>query len=285
MSPSAPNKLESTVFKNDIPPAELEKILVKDWYRHGVYRDNILFASVYLSCLEWDGRPWSFKEYDARIQTMRRGKKKLQEEARIKGKKIAEAKRLIQGTRDARAKRLLRNIQHLIYLKTHRIDVYTESWGNALGVIDRICERINLSYRQLLCLTLEEILWCLGGNTIRKAEIEKRNHALVARIDDAVSYYYGDAVEKIKNLLMSAGADALRGVIGQSRYKGGAKGRPEILLASAPADAVQRITGQIGYRGIARGPARVLLSDRDLPKLERGDILVANLTNPNGSVE
>lgn len=206
----------------------------------------------WLNMYTWDGRPWSMGEYEARIQNILRDKKRLGEEARIRNKRNAEAEKSIRQIGNRHTQKLLRNIQYLIYLKTRRIDVYTRSWSNVLGLVDEICKRVYLSYDQLLALTLEEILHCLGGKIIGEEEIRKRGRAIIARIDNKISYYYGDAFGKIASILNSPLADTPR-----------------------------ELRGDIGYKGIAMGRAKVLLSDRDLSKLERGDVLVANLTNPN----
>lgn len=218
----------------------------------GMLREILHQKYAWLNMYTWDGRPWSLDEYKSRIQDMLDNKVRLGDEAHVRNKNTAEAETLIGECRDRHTQKLLRTIQYLIYLKTHRIDVYTESWSNALGLVDEICARTAIPYDHFLNLTLEETLQCLGGKLVGDEEMRKRAHAIIARIDNTVSYYYGDAFGKI-----------------------------EAILNSAATDNVREIKGQVGYKGIARGRAKVLLSDRDLPKLERGDILVANLTNPN----
>ncbi|MFA5987895.1 MAG: PEP-utilizing enzyme, partial [Candidatus Paceibacterota bacterium] len=52
-------------------------------------------------------------------------------------------------------------------------------------------------------------------------------------------------------------------------------------IFSQTSTAVSDFRGQIASRGIIRGKVKVLLSPKDIGKMEKGDILVANMTTPD----
>ncbi len=206
----------------------------------------------WLNMYMWTGHPWTLEEYVQRIQDILRNRQKLEEELEVKDKKIAYAKSIVEDIHDLATKTFFKNLQYLIYLKTYRIDVFTESWYYVQNLIAEIGKRLGLSYDDLGRLTGSEIPRVLNGESISPGELRKRDHVVVARVDNVTNYYYGEAFHKILTVLDSFGMSDTK-----------------------------ELKGTIGYKGIVRGIAKVLLTDQELGKLNKGDILVSNLTNPN----
>lgn len=197
----------------------------------------------------WDGRPFMFEEYKTRLIKIAKDEitKRDVEDFEEKSK---EAEKLIQSTEDKNLKELLRIVQDLIFLKTERIDVYTIAWYKVLDLIDKIAKRLNISYDQLLRFTSEEILSFLKGEPIPE-DFEKRKKFVCLIVNDKFILAYGRIYDQIKEILKKDFSQ------------------------------VKEIKGTTGYKGIVKGIARVLMDERELQKLQKDDILICNLTNPN----
>lgn len=196
----------------------------------------------------WDGRPFTYSEYFKRVTKLISNKDKISIEVENHKRDSQKATKLISGIKDENIASLLKITQDLIYLKTQRIDVFTISWYHAQGLVGAIKKRLEISLDQLVDLTSEEIVTLLRKGS--KPNINARKRFAILRINDKPGYYFGKAAKDIK----------------------------EILNRSNDLD---RVEGSSAFKGKVIGKAKLLMTDKDLSKLEKGDILISNMTNPN----
>lgn len=204
----------------------------------------------WLSMGPFSGRPWDFETYRERARLMKADP--------LIAKNVADLAAGIKGADDAVAalsnpdtRELVEIVRSLIYLKAHRIDIYARSLSNAIGLFDEIAGRLGVTFDQLLKLTGDEMLSALRGGEV-PMDFEKRQTYLYILLDGVLHYFYGKARAEVEKVLYKEDYSSLA-----------------------------ELKGRTAYPGLVRGRAKVLMTDLDLHKLEKGDILIANLTNPN----
>ena len=204
----------------------------------------------WLSINFWNGTPFTLDEYHARIATMKQG---LLLETQVKETDAAmeRAQSIIAGETDTFVRELLSSVLDLVHLKTWRIDTYSISYANIRPFFAVIAERIGVPFDDLQLLTEDEVPAVLEGEPLPPNLPARRRHAIMV-IEGHTHYFYGQAVDQIEAILY------------KDTYSG-----------------IRELKGTTGFRGVVRGKVKVLLTDRELGKLDKGDILVANLTNPN----
>src|SRR3989344_4536494 len=197
----------------------------------------------------WDGTPFTFAEYRQRVAQLIVDREKLVKEQTERMLHAHQATQTIASVDDAELRELLEVTRELIFLKTERIDAFSRSWYLIWDLVQEICLRLEIPYEDLLKLTAEELERGLNGAAL--PGLAHREQYALLRINDVVHGAHGSAVNEVRNAI------------------------------SHDVSEQKEVMGQCGYRGIARGIAKVLQNDRDLHKLNTGDILIANLTNPN----
>lgn len=233
---------------------ETEEILD---YGKGVINDKQRMKTLFdkyawLKMYTFNGNPFSFDEYFDRVKQIFENENSLREKSIENIQKAIRAKNKIDGIKDEHLKSILKITQELIYLKTYRIDIYTISWYNAWDLIKEVCLRIGIKYDDLLLYTPKELLDSLAGKEkINFSELQKRNRYVVMVWENATYHFYGKAS---KNIV---------GILEKHDYS-----------------KITNIKGLSAQKGVVRGIAKIALTDKDIYKINKGDILVANLTNP-----
>jgi len=199
----------------------------------------------------WVGKPLTLEGYTERANRILANKGRVEKEVSERNREIEKAQKFIDSIDIPEAKRFLKTIQELIYLKTYRLDIYTLSWWKVLPLIDEILKRLKISQSDYLYLNVDEIDLLLRKEEVFNEDINLRKNTAVVRLDNEVMYFLGQAAEKIRDILLPNKVDSLK-----------------------------ELKGKTGYKGIVRGKVKILFTAKDIPKLEKGDILVANLTDP-----
>lgn len=202
----------------------------------------------WLNMNTWDGRPFTEKDYEKRIQDIWKRKKKILKGIQKNKQKAASAKKIIQNISHTELKKFLKIVQELIYLKTERMDIFTRSWFLIIPLVDEIAKRIKCDYTEFLQYTFEEISTLLTKKSFLP---EKRKQCAMMILEDKIYSFSGNAYTQIEAAL------------------------------TKDYSSISQVQGLAVNKGAIRGKAKILLTDRDLYKLEKGDILISNLTNPN----
>ena len=201
----------------------------------------------------WNGPALTLTEYKQRVKTLVWNKDNIRRRIIENNNQIKNAQQIILGIKNKEIKDLLIILQELIYLKTDRIDVFTESWNTIKNLIEHICLRLHIQYDDIQKMHYVEILEGLDEGKIKITDFAEREKFACMRLDNTTYFYYGEECNKIQKAL-TQGEDY---------------------------SAIKEIRGNIAYKGMAIGPARVIMNDKDIYRVKKGDILICNLTNPN----
>jgi len=144
-------------------------------------------------------------------------------------------------------------LQEFIYLRTYRMEIYGKSHLLITPLLDEIAKRAGIPTPKLKYMTHEEVLDFLrSGKRPAEGELDERMNAYAILMED----------RKIRILSGSAAEDAKKQQLEREslgRFSAEVKGMP-------------------ASRGIAVGPIRIVKSPEDIPKIQRGDILVTIMT-------
>lgn len=135
-----------------------------------------------------------------------------------------------------------------IFLQTYRFDVFSLAHYYAYPLLEEISRRFNLKVEEIIYLTGEEIVNLLEG----KAEVDKeeiknriRNYTLVKE-GDKYTLLSGNKVEEVVTRIVKE----------------------------------TTVRGMVASRGRARGTAKLVKEVDDIPKVNKGDIIVSPMTHP-----
>lgn len=215
--------------------------------------DRIIKEYSWTSINIWDGLPKTKKEYIKRLRELAGGNpeeeiREIKKEEIIAGKKSAE---IIQKIISPYLKSLADIIREMVHLKTFRIDAYSRSFYLFMPFFFEIEKRIGLTHGETMLLRIDEILHLLKGEKIDRAILKKRKESVGIKFNEKIYYFNGNIVKDIRKLIL--------------------KDYSKII----------ELKGNSAQPGIVTGKARVILTDREINKVKKDEILIANLTNPN----
>ncbi len=151
-------------------------------------------------------------------------------------------------------------MQAVGYVKQAGAEYFSIFSEKTIPFLQKVAGEIGLTYRELMCLLVDEVDQALEGK-ITTEELKKRANKRLETVDWVVI--------------------------------GGADGK--MIFADDPADinllvekmvprigaGTQELVGQIGNRGSFTGPARIIMNTYDFNKLQPGDVLVTTMTTPD----
>lgn len=155
---------------------------------------------------------------------------------------------------DGKTIELVKFVREFVYLRNYRVECWVQAQYLARTFLEFVAGKAGLTFDELMALSSKEISEFLGtGKLPEKKEIEKRLQAYAyIKIDEKYEVYFGEDAQKIGHF----------------------KEKEEKVLTS------QEITGSIANKGKAIGIVKIVNELSDLPKVEKGDILVASMTVP-----
>jgi len=147
-------------------------------------------------------------------------------------------------------KDILTLAQEYAYLLTYRIDIVNEGIFMLKGLLIEICQRIGVSYKDIIYLTYDEILTLLDRKVFDAVKLASlRNEYFVFYVLNNSDIF---AFEGIKNKFEAE----------QKHHK------------------FDVIKGKVAQRGRVRGAVKIINRAEELDKLEEGDIIVSSMTMP-----
>jgi phosphohistidine swiveling domain-containing protein len=149
----------------------------------------------------------------------------------------------------------------LMYVKDYRKGVYQKSYVAMDRILEELAKRLKLSIYETKYLVFDEMRDALLSRSADKYKdllryrIKKCCYVVV---DGEISVWHGDECEK-----------KILEKIGQEK-----------ILESMPTDQ-KEIKGLVAFGGKARGTVKIVLVEKDVAKVQDGDILVSSSTNPD----
>ena len=174
---------------------------------------------------------------------------RLKHAERIKKEALEDYKKTLNRIKKSqRVVELIKLAQEFIYLQTYRFDVFSLAHFHARPLLESIGKRFDLQVEELIYLTGDEIRDLLRDEVkVNKQEVKNRidNFALILE-NNKYTLLSGNQVKKIVQKV------------------------------------IEKITveGIVANRGRATGKAKLVNEVKDIPKVNRGDILVSPMTHP-----
>ena len=149
---------------------------------------------------------------------------------------------------------LFRVAQEFSYQKGLRRDLSFKAYWKITKLLNEISKRLSLSMEQVRNITIEEMKDYLVGNKIDRNKLNERIKLCATLVRDGhFSYLSGkDADELVKEVEADLKIDK----------------------------NVQELKGNVAYPGKVIGKVKIIQRKEDMPKMEKGDILVSFATNP-----
>jgi len=144
---------------------------------------------------------------------------------------------------------LIKIAREMLYLQTYRLDIFFIAHYNVNNLFNEIAKRFNFSINELVYLTGDEIISLIKERSrIKKKQIDERinNYALI--------------LENNKFLLLSG---------------------KQIKKTITNKVLINQVKGTIANRGRASGKAKLVFDIEDIPKVDRGDIIISPMTRPD----
>lgn len=191
------------------------------------------------------------------IQTGRNPQKELAHLDEVRNKVDKDLKKLIKQLKIKRGSSLYNLIllaKEFAYLRTWRTDVIYQSFYAARNIFYEIADRAAVNRDDIDYLTSDEIMEMakFGKIPVAFSELSKRKE------------YYVKVVANNKNYIFS-----------------GKDWKDKIGFLNQKAEKINVIKGVIAYPGKIKGIARIVKTNKDISKVNKGDILISIMTFPH----
>ncbi len=149
---------------------------------------------------------------------------------------------------------LANTIQIFGFLRSFRADVLNMAYNNCWNIIKEIAERLDIEPIDIRLLDIDEINQSILSSIDYKELISRRKKGFISMIVDGKRQIIDDKdmIDQIKESITM----------------------PEEIIE-------ENLKGQIAYPGNIKGKVKVLHNQEDMKKVEKGDIIVISMTDPN----
>lgn len=213
----------------------------------------------WLPCI-YEGEPWNLEYFISVIAGILQNGPDPENELKKIGEKSKRNEELKQKA--FRELKLTKSEAHLfaiaqkiLHFKSERKDLYQKTYFQMRHLMEEFARRIGISVKQVRFLLPDELEHALF---IKKADTklldERFRFSVAISKDNATIVYTGDEAKRIL--------------------------KEEVKREEINTEVLELI-GQCANPGYAKGKVRQILKPSDMPKMLKGDILVANATNPD----
>ncbi len=251
----APKYPESTIEQHELTylAKEIEDGEIKD-YSKLLRRHHRKYC--WLSVYENDEQPFTLQDFQKRLKGLLNSdlRKRIGEIEEGK-KQIKKVDRQIKTHLKGELLSLLTILREYIFLRSYRTEMMRKAMFNSQPLLKEIAERANLTLSELCHLTEGEVVGFLKNRTlVPKEEIQERMKAwAILEVEGSYSFYSGEEAIKVVEEAF------------------GRKGDPSTL---------NEVTGTVASLGRAQGKVRIILDKRRAHELQKGEVLVAVMTQP-----
>lgn len=211
----------------------------------------------WLSIRFFVGKPWTFDDVSLRLKNVDSQKAKIELDRRLKERKDREEK-ISEAIKSfsLEDKEIVSQIREIVFLRNQRADYYNESAYHIRPLLEKIATVLGVTYIGLLNLSTLEILSALNG------KLDNYKDFIKNRSENFIVYH--------------SGADSF--IIDGEEAKNFLQQNPFLIPKQ---ENVKEVSGKVGYKGKVTGIVKVVKLEKDISKVEKGDILVAPMTIPN----
>lgn len=149
-------------------------------------------------------------------------------------------------------RRILRQVPKLVYLKSSRIEILSKSFWYVSNLFKLTSEKLGVSLNDFMMLTTEEIIVAVSKGKINLRLIRERKKDYgICWMNNKLFIVYGKQIKNLQRIVSSK--------IGKKKY----------------------LMGSVAYPGKVIGRVRIVDNETEIKKIQKNDILVAPMTNPN----
>lgn len=152
-------------------------------------------------------------------------------------------------------KDLITLVKDFVYLRTFRTE--STSRANCLlkPIMNKISEKIRVSFKDILELMPEEVLDLIGGKKLDAGKIiaERKKGYCMILYDDKIATYTGEDLKAVESL----------------------------PIFKIEKQEINELRGMVAWKGIAHGKVKVIRLSGELSKVQKGDIIVSIMTTPD----
>lgn len=230
-----------------------------DFFRLSSFKDRKKGAEKHAKKYGWLsirfflGNPWTTEEVLVRCKniTPKDAKKEL-EKRLIRRKEKEELINKAISNFNKEDIDQVKQIREIVYLRTKRAFYFSESAYYIKPLLNQISHALGITYEDLLHLSVSEIVNSLKQNLDYKKHIKQRKKRIII--------YHNPEKYTV-----------LEGKFAEEYVKV----RPYLLREAVTVD---QVVGKIAFKGIVSGSVRVLKSNKYVPNLIKGEVLVVAMT-------
>jgi len=209
--------------------------------------ENLYRRFCWLSCLDIHNKPWTRNEFSRHIKSFTKTEKTIAVQFEKFANELNISKKDIQ---------YLHIAKRFVYIKDARDDYRRQGVYHALKLFKELAKRMGITPADVSYLQEGEILSFLKSNqTVDKKIIKERKQGFVLYLD------------RKRKLVCLSGTDAVKMV--------------KTFHLPLEEKEQRTLSGTVASKGIAGGKVVIVRGVKDLPKVEKGNILVAVTTHPD----
>lgn len=200
---------------------------------------------------------WTIEDIKPRIKRYLSGSPEKELANVLQPREEAEAvtKEFVQKFNlNTQERELIDLVKEFVFLRTFRTESLARANFLAKPLLHEAAKQLKTSESDLVFLSVDEIVDALAGWTEYGDVISQRKDGYYMILcDDIIEMFIGDE----KNLI------------------------DELNIFNIVTGEGDKITGQVAWRGFAKGKVKIVKDQKDIVKVQDGDILVAVMTFPN----
>jgi len=210
----------------------------------------------WLQCRNYYGKEWSLAEMAQRIKTaLPTAENDFKELLQVEKKINSDYRKLVKTLRiKSGMLKIIEMSKELVYYRTYRTDIFYKSGYNIRNLLTEIGKRFGYDFSDIINMRIEEIM-SLPKNKISKEALRQRKKGFaMVMVGGKMNWFWGSDMDRYRKEL--------------KEFKKSQKKQAEIK-------------GNTANKGVVRGAAKIVKTVDDLPKVKKGDILVAPMTFPS----
>lgn len=209
----------------------------------------------HIPMFDFDHEPYKEEHFLSQLKQIKNPQRELKElEKLFEGRKKEFDKILRTIKPDKKFRLQLIFLKENIFLRDYRDSIRQKFNIELKKFYSEIAKRLGLSIKDVATLTNDEIINHLQQKkSFSKSEVSKRAKAYLL-------------IQKGKKMELYSGGQALD------------RAKQELKNTTISNKANHEFSGRVGSPGKVRGRVRIICTNRDLPKVKKGDVLVAAMT-------
>lgn len=250
--------LASPLVPNDVLNERIDLLkIAREHIHHPEKTDALLAAHTekyqHIPVYDFDHDPYTIDHFKQELVEIKDPENELRETKTLFANRQADFEQTLREIKpDHDYEELLTFLKENVFLRDYRDMIRQKLNLQLRDLYTEIGNRLGLSVAQVALLTNDEIIDHLAANRQFSAELmvqREQAFVLIQKSDDVEIYSGDEAIQKVRQ-----------------------------QLQTEKLENIKEIRGIVGSKGKARGTVKIVYTNKDLGKVEKGDVLVATMT-------